>query len=172
MAPAGFDENGQMTLPVKNGRKGTVTVAPAETLRVLLKPGEKEDFEAVFQPALQLPGNRGLQAPLAKGEVVGYLVPAVKESARTKTRAYVYLTAAGREEERVPVLPPKPWPQPAGSPGCSAGSGLSSPTGGRGFSRQRRAQEPSCVYRQPPPDLRKRKPVPDKAGSTLTRSGS
>lgn len=104
LAPAGFDENGQMTLPVKNGRKGTVTVAPAETLRVLLKPGEKEDFEAVFQPALQLPGNRGLRAPLAKGEVVGYLVPAVKEHARAKTRAYEYLAAAGREQERVPVL--------------------------------------------------------------------
>ncbi len=107
LVPAGFDENGQMTLPVQNGKRATVTVTPAETLRVLLKTGEKEDFEAVFQPALQLPKNRGLKAPLAKGEVVGYLVPAVKKGRaqeRGNARAYEYLTAEGRDRERVPVL--------------------------------------------------------------------
>ncbi|NLY88359.1 MAG: D-alanyl-D-alanine carboxypeptidase [Firmicutes bacterium] len=105
LVPAGFDENGQMTLPVRNGKKETVTVTPAEPLRVLLKPEEKENYEAVFQPVRQLPENRGLQAPLAKGEVAGYLVPAVKEGrARENVRAYEYLTAEGREQDRVPVL--------------------------------------------------------------------
>lgn len=102
LAPAGFDENGQMTLPVRNGKKKTVTVAPAEPLRVFLRPEEKENYEAVFQPALQLPENRGLTAPLAKGEVVGYLLPAVKEG--KSAQPYEYLTAEGRNRERVPVL--------------------------------------------------------------------
>lgn len=102
LTPAGFDENGQMTLPVQNGKKKTVTVTPAETLQVLLKPEEKEDFEAVFQPALRLPGNRGLTAPLTEGEVVGYLVPAVKKGKSTPT--YKYLSTEGREQDRAPVL--------------------------------------------------------------------
>jgi len=102
LAPTGFDENGQMTLAVRSGKKETVTVTPAEPLRVLLKPEEKENYEAVFQPAPQLPENRGLKAPVTKGEVAGYLVPAVKEGKRVP--AYEYLTAEGRNRERVPVV--------------------------------------------------------------------
>ena len=50
LAPTGFDENGQMTLAVRSGKKETVTVTPAEPLRVLLKPEEKENTKRFSSP--------------------------------------------------------------------------------------------------------------------------
>lgn len=95
-----LNEEGQLLLSVKNGKKTTVTAAPEEALTVLLRPREKELFTAVFQP--EHPGltKAGvLAAPLEEGELVGYFLPVAKGE-----REYEYLTAEGREKDRVAVF--------------------------------------------------------------------
>lgn len=95
-----LDEEGQLLLPVKNGKKTTVTAAPEQPITVLLRPREKELFTVVFQPAHPGLTKAGvLTAPLSEGELVGYLIPAAKGE-----RDYQYLTTEGREKERVAVF--------------------------------------------------------------------
>lgn len=99
LLPPGLNEEGQLLLPVKNGKKTTVTAAPEKPVTVLLRPRERELFTVVFQPAHPGMTETGvLSAPLAKGELAGYLIPAAKGE-----RDYQYLTAEGREKDRVAV---------------------------------------------------------------------
>ena len=70
--PAGYQIEGESTLPVAKGKEETVKIASKDALKATVKKGEEESYQAVYQiNEEQLNSDGELTAPVEEGEKVG-----------------------------------------------------------------------------------------------------
>jgi D-alanyl-D-alanine carboxypeptidase (penicillin-binding protein 5/6) len=95
--PAGYKIQDQQELPVVKGKQKTVGIETQKPLTLLVKNGEENEFQPVYQLDQSILKDKSLVAPLEKGQAVGYLTAEYKG-----TDKYGYLTSDGNT--KVPVV--------------------------------------------------------------------
>ncbi|MFC2948780.1 serine hydrolase [Virgibacillus sediminis] len=72
LAPAGYQKEGQSTLPVDKGKENEVNISTAEAVNIPMKEGEEDLYQITYHlDEEKLNENGELVAPVEEGEVIG-----------------------------------------------------------------------------------------------------
>jgi D-alanyl-D-alanine carboxypeptidase (penicillin-binding protein 5/6) len=95
---AGYSILSQAELPVVKGKAKKVGVVTQKPLSILIKNGDENMYEPVYEIDKSIEKDGALLAPLDKDQVVGSLTVNYKG-----TEKYEYLTSDGKAQEQVPI---------------------------------------------------------------------
>lgn len=101
--PEEFQVKGKKSLPVTKGKEDKVEIYSKESISMVIKSGEKENYQAkLVLDKKKLNKNGELTAPVKKGETVGYITLESKDG-----KEISFLTEAGEELIKVDVIAAK-----------------------------------------------------------------